>query len=93
MRAACRDTASGSAGIGAIEVEADAGRKVLNVILAETGVGTGGAGLCTIEAGLDAFGEYVLRTGGGIGMSAHHILDVHGGPRVREGIDGFGGGE
>jgi hypothetical protein len=44
------DAARGVAGVGAIEVEANAADQLLHVLLAETGVGAAGAGSGTVEA-------------------------------------------
>jgi hypothetical protein len=53
--------ARGIAHVGAVEVKADAAGERLGVILAETGVGAGGAALGTVEASF-----YALHQCGGV---------------------------
>ena len=49
-RQAGEDSARGVAHVGAVEVEADAARQRLGVVLPEAGVGAGGAALGAVEA-------------------------------------------
>jgi hypothetical protein len=51
------DAASGVAGVGAIEVEANAADQLLQIVLAQTGVGAGGAAGGAVEALLDTAQE------------------------------------
>ena len=57
----CCDRASGSAYVGAVEVEADALGKLLNRLLTKAGVGAGDAAAGTPEALLDAADQRVVR--------------------------------
>src|SRR5689334_4089034 len=68
------DAASGAADGGAVEVETDAGDKVLHVALRQAGVGAGGAGLDTAEARVDA-SAHRLGVSGLFRMGAEHGAD------------------
>ena len=67
------------ADVGAVEVGADAPAELLDRLLGETGVGTGGAARLAFEAGVNAGGEDVEVTGGG-GVGGE---DAGGDPRER----------
>ncbi|WP_161993547.1 hypothetical protein [Muricoccus nepalensis] len=66
------------ANIGAVEVESDALRELLNHLLAETGIGAGGTGLRTRVALLDALDQDVVGASLNVWMRADHLLDMHG---------------
>lgn len=66
------------ANVCAVQVQADALRKRLDVILRQTGVGTGCAGLRAGVALLNAADERVVCLSAHVGMSADHLLRVHG---------------
>ena len=70
------DTSRGVARVGAVEVETYAARERLGVVLAETGVGAGGATLGTLEAGLYALHQRGGLHRGGARVSLEHLLGV-----------------
>jgi len=64
------------ADIGTIEVETDATNQHLQILLGETGISAGSAGLRTLKAGLDALrqrAEVHLRPAG---VGLHHLLNM-----------------
>jgi hypothetical protein len=66
----------GVAHVGAVEVETYAADQHLYVLLAEAGVGAGGAGLGTVKACLYALHQYGGVHRGGAGVSLEHLLGV-----------------
>lgn len=74
----CRDRARGRAKIGAVEAQSNAAREHLEIVLGQTGIGTGRAGLRTIVAGLDATDQRRVRFALKARMCADHFRCVHG---------------
>jgi hypothetical protein len=65
----------GSANVRAVEVQSDAAHEFLEVLLlAQTGIRTGGAGLGAIEALLNTGGQGVLVCPGLAGVRSQHLL-------------------
>ena len=52
--------AGGRTDVSTVEVEADAGGQLRDHVLTQAGIRAGGAGLGALEAGGDAFGQFVL---------------------------------
>lgn len=75
--AAC-DLTRSLAHVGAIQIEPNALRKIVHLIFAKTGVRTRNAGLCAIEAGLNALDQDVIGRAFDVRVGADHLVNVHG---------------
>jgi hypothetical protein len=78
MGAPGRDRTGREADVGAIQVQADALAQIFQHVLAETGIGAGGARLGAVEARFDAGDESADIAGLLSRMSADHGLNMHG---------------
>ena len=71
------DAAGRLAEVGAVEVDSDAGDQVLQVFLAEAGVGAAGAGSGTFDALLDAAQERVAIKAARLWMRVEYFSNRH----------------
>jgi hypothetical protein len=101
-----KDLSGRHADIGAVEVEAHAAPQVRDHVFGETGVGTRGAGLDTVEAGIDTALERVAVERRRLRMRPQHfsymrhfhssivcLLSKSGGGDTRAGLTGEAAGE
>jgi hypothetical protein len=71
------DAAGGLAGVCAVEAEANAPDQLLQVLLAEAGVGAAGTGTGTVEALLDTAQERVAIKGARLRMRLYQFSNCH----------------
>ena len=71
------DATSGVAGVGAVEVEANAADQLPHVLLAETGVGATGARSGTVEAVVDAAQQRVSTEACRLWMRLDYFSNCH----------------
>jgi hypothetical protein len=72
-----QDRTGGGAGVGAVEIEADAAGELRGTILGEAGIGARHADLGAIEAGFYTLGEGVVDDAGCLGMAGQHLAHAH----------------
>ena len=72
-----QDRTGGGAGVGAIEIEADAAGELRRAVLGEAGIGARHADLSAIEAGFNALGEGIIDDAGCLGMAGQHLAHAH----------------
>jgi hypothetical protein len=76
-RAAGSHRAGSNAGIGAVLIEPDALRQLLDHVLAEACIRASGAGLRAVEAGFDATDQNIIGVPADVRVGGDHLLDVH----------------
>jgi hypothetical protein len=85
-----KQPARGIADVSAVEVESDAADELLDVRLAETGVGAAGTGHSTVEAGLYALQQGIPIDRTGLRVALQHRFKVTHATLLPRGVCGAG---
>lgn len=75
--AARAEPSGGQAQVGAIEIQPDTVRQVLDHIFRQAGIGAGDAGLGALETGLDAAYQRLVGLAPHLWVRAQHVADRH----------------